>query len=153
MREASFFVPGKPKGKGRPQFNRKTRRAYTPKETREYEEQIAFAYVKQCGVGFQGYVYVEITAIFKIPKSWPKSKRRLVEEGRIYPSRPDVDNIEKAVLDGLNHVAYADDAAVVGAYCTKDYEHEEMPEGLYIRIVSLEGGGERGRKKNAAKGV
>lgn len=148
----SFYVPGKPKGKQRPGFARKTARAYTPKKTREYEKLIAFAYVRQCGEQFQGPVQVEIEAVFNPPKSWSRAKKKRAVEGYIYPGRPDVDNIEKAVLDGLNRVAYKDDASVVGASCFKGYSVEQ-PEGLYITISSVGGGQKGGRKKDAAKGV
>ena len=45
---------------------------------------------------------------------------------------PDVDNILKIVLDGLNGVAYADDSQVVEAACRKHYDGEK--EGLEVRV-------------------
>lgn len=149
----SFYVPGPPKGKGRPQFCRKTKRAYTPKGTRAYENRIAFAYRTQCGEKFQGPVWVEIMAVFNIPKSWTKAKKRQAVQGELFPKRPDIDNIAKAVLDGLNHVAYDDDSSVVMVTAFKDWD-TELAEGLFVTISSVEERvGRSGRKEDSAKGV
>lgn len=59
-------------------------------------------------------VVLEINAYFEIPKSYTKKKRALCEQGDILPTcKPDIDNVVKAVADGLNGVAYKDDSGIV----------------------------------------
>jgi Holliday junction resolvase RusA-like endonuclease len=65
-----------------------------------------------------------IYASMSIPLSWSKAKRQAALNGDIYPARPDVDNIAKTVLDGMNGVVYADDAQVTFLKVTKKYAEE-----------------------------
>lgn len=72
------------------------------------------------------YVGVSVGALFPVPKSWTRTKREQVRAGTIRPMvKPDVDNILKAVLDGLNGVAYEDDKQVVTARASKAYTYGE----------------------------
>jgi Holliday junction resolvase RusA-like endonuclease len=41
-------------------------------------------------------------------------------------SRPDIDNIVKAILDGLNGVVFADDASVAQLVSSKEYGEERV---------------------------
>ena len=59
-----------------------------------------------------------------IPLSWSKAKRQAALDGDIYPARPDVDNIAKTVLDGMNEVVYVDDAQVTYLKVSKKYSEE-----------------------------
>ena len=55
-----------------------------------------------------------------IPKSWPKVKRLEAEYGAILPaSKPDVDNILKAAMDGLEGALYHSDAQVTSVNAKK----------------------------------
>ena len=57
-------------------------------------------------------VSVRIDADYPMPKSW--SKRQKDEaRGTYCENKPDLDNVEKAVLDALNGVAWDDDKSVV----------------------------------------
>ena len=125
--EINFTVPGEPRGKGRPRFSR-SGHTYTDSETRAYEDKIV-AYYKKAYGGFRfpdsAFLSVDVVAYLPIPKSATKAARGGMEQGTILPSRkPDVDNIEKAVLDALNHVAYHDDARVHRTSCAKYYGAE-----------------------------
>ena len=65
---------------------------------------------------------VQIRAYFPMPNSWSRAKKGLALSGDIRPGKkPDVDNIIKIVLDGLNGIAYDDDKQVVYASCKKMY--------------------------------
>ncbi len=123
-----FCVPGEPRGKGRPRFNRVSGVTYTDSETKAYEDKIAACYKKEAQ-GFRfpetAFLTVTIHAYLPIPKSTSKSKAAAMEAGEILPSRkPDIDNIIKVVLDGLNGVAYEDDARVVRVISSKQYGPE-----------------------------
>jgi len=123
-----FVIPGPPVGKGRPRFSTVggKPRSYTPAVTREYEALIA-ARAAEAMAGREPLktpLRVMIEATMSIPLSWSKAKRQAALEGDIYPARPDVDNIAKTVLDGMNGVVYEDDAQVMYLKVSKKYAEE-----------------------------
>ena len=69
-------------------------------------------------------------------------------EGEIYPTtKPDKDNVIKAVYDGINGIVWKDDVQVVDGCQRKRYG--EVP-GVKVRIVPLEGEPAQGaRARNA----
>lgn len=109
-----FVVYGKPQGKQRPRFSRRSNSIYTPKNTQMYERQIAKAY-RAAANGFSfgdKPVDIWITAVFAKAKTSKKE----------YPTiKPDIDNIQKAVFDGLNGVAYNDDKQILTAVIHKTF--------------------------------
>ena len=119
-----FKIEGQPQGKGRPRFT-KSGHAFTPQATRNYEFLIATEYKEAKGEMFDGYIRVNIKAYYKIPKATTKEKRGLIERGLLKPAvKPDIDNVVKAILDGLNGVAYHDDNQVVYVDGEKFYADE-----------------------------
>lgn len=97
----------RPKSKQRPRMTR-TGHAYTPKETKEYEDSIAEAYT---GVLFaEGPLHV--TLIFDNDKT-EITIRSMRNKSKSSKLRGDIDNYAKSVLDGLNGVAYTDDKQIV----------------------------------------
>lgn len=141
MEEVTFFVPGEPRGKGRPRFNRSTGRAYTDSETRAYEDKIAAIYMLKYGTehfAAKDFLHMQVLATFPIPKNTKKSDRINMILGEIFPSRkPDIDNILKVVMDALNGVAYKDDSRVSALLGQKCYGYEP---GLQIKIYKLPAG-------------
>lgn len=129
-----FFVPGKVQGKARPRFSSRSGTVYTPGRTKSYERQIAEAYAAQDGPCFEGAVMVVIEAVFPIPKSWPRAKKAEAMAGKLPPGKPDIDNILKVVLDGLNGIAYEDDKQVVITQCKKVYADTTRPAGLQVHV-------------------
>lgn len=123
-----FIVDGKPQGKQRPRFSRISKTVYTPTKTAKYEKQIALAFKAGGGrcIPEGQCVSVSVTAFFPVPKSYSKGKRKACIDGDIRPDKkPDIDNIIKAVLDGLNGVAYEDDKQVVEAIGRKYYTESD----------------------------
>lgn len=104
MTGIKFTVYGKPQGKARPRFTRQGR-AYTPKNTVDYEEQIKQAYIAAGGtlISDTAPILICITACFKRAKSNKMDSPTL---------KPDADNIAKAVCDALNGIAYKDDKQI-----------------------------------------
>ena len=117
-----FTIPGAPQGKERPRFT-KNGIAYTPARTKEYEKLVSWAYKTAAhGVMLSGPVRAKIVAVYKIPHSWSKRKQAEAEEMSLLPlTRPDLDNVAKAVLDALNGIAYKDDSSVVDLRISKCY--------------------------------
>ena len=102
--------------KRRPRFA--NGKAYVDKATKADEAAVRAAYR---GPKFQGPVQVRIF-VFKPLKS--------VREDQWHPfiEKPDVDNVAKAVLDGLNGVAYEDDAQVTDLHVMKQDRGYEEPD-------------------------
>lgn len=134
--ELTFSVPGEPRGKGRPRFS--GNRAYTDSETKAFERKIA-----DCYQLFRGpvkwpedaFFEVEVVAYLPIPKSVSKVQQARMEERAILPSRkPDADNVLKAVMDALNHIAYPDDSRVHKCSCAKFYGRDPRLE-ITLRTV------------------
>jgi Holliday junction resolvase RusA-like endonuclease len=123
----SFKVAGKPRGKGRPRFRNAGRftQVYTPQETLAYEKEVAEEYTRAGGYMFEGPVWVTVMMCFQIPKTATKKDQEAMRNYEIVPNcRPDVDNVLKAVLDGLNGVAYHDDTQVTVVLCERCYADE-----------------------------
>lgn len=71
-----------------------------------------------------GSVALIITAFYKIPLSASKAAREKVLAGERPTKKPDLDNIVKIVMDGLNKTAYSDDKQVVILTAGKKYSDE-----------------------------
>lgn len=119
----NFCIPGHPKGKERPRFVPGMTRPITPKKTLEYERMVLQIFKARFPghEPFVGPVMVRMTAVFPIPKSFTVAQRRAALEGKMFcTSKPDKDNIEKAIYDALNGAAWVDDSQVSGG-CIKRY--------------------------------
>ena len=65
---------------------------------------------------------VELEIRCPVPASWSQKKQRQALLGEIYPTtKPDVDNVEKAVFDAINGVVWRDDVVVVDVVKRKRY--------------------------------
>ena len=104
----------KPKGQGRPRFDPRSSRAYTPKNTREYVNAIRAAVKEYWGdrEKLGGAVAVCISANFQLPKRTVRI---------FHTQRPDADNIAKACLDAMNGVIFGDDAQVIDLRSQKNW--------------------------------
>jgi len=118
-RRLEFTVPGPPRGKGRPRFARigSFTKSYTDAKTAAYENLIALA-ASQAHQGkprLDGPLRVWILFVLQRPKSAPKRVT--------YPAtKPDLDNMAKAVFDGCNQAGvWADDSRVVDVHARKIY--------------------------------
>ena len=79
---------------------------------------------------------VYITSFYEIPKSYSKKKKQACLRHEEWPmKKPDVDNIEKGILDGLNKVIYHDDAQVVETYNIKAFSNRPRVE---VEIKTLD---------------
>jgi Holliday junction resolvase RusA-like endonuclease len=72
---------------------------------------------------FEGPVELSFTAVFSIPKSW--TKKRLAAHAmrpEFVTKKPDMDNLEKALGDGMNGVVFPDDSQIAQTgTCRKIY--------------------------------
>ena len=114
-------------------------RIYTPRTTDEYEKKIRTAWIRANGdTPMEGQLLAKIYYGFPIPKSTPKKDRPDMLAKKKRPTmKPDLDNLDKAVLDALNKVAYRDDSQIVAKVSKKHYA--EVP-AVTIIIERYEGG-------------
>lgn len=123
----------KPRPKERPRFYG---HAYTPKRTREYEDLIRGTYAIKTDKVFDTPIKIEIRACFKIPNGISSVKKyELVGKPCTSHRKGDADNIAKAVLDGLNGIAYKDDTIVTDLHISKRWSTEDK---LKITISDME---------------
>lgn len=137
-----FTVSGEPVAKGRPRATAAGGfvRMYTPKKTATYEEHVAYcaiAAMNESGLirPLECPVKIDLVACMPIPKSMSKKKREQAIAGLIVPAKkPDIDNVAKSILDGLNGVVFKDDNQIVQLIVTKCYS--DVPK-VDVSIVSL----------------
>lgn len=127
MDSIRFIVPGPPQGKARARtvrYKNGSIGSYTPDQTVVYENLIKISYLGQTNKIYNNKeaLAVRITACFEPPKSTSKKRKAQMLSGQIRPTKkPDIDNIVKCILDGLNSVAYRDDTQVVSVQAVKKY--------------------------------
>ena len=81
------------------------------------------------------FVSVEIIAYMEIPKSWSNVKRMEAEYGALqHTTKPDLDNIVKAALDGMEGAVYASDKQVTSIKARKMYCHPDRGAVLYMSV-------------------
>lgn len=110
-------IPGPPIAKQRPRLG-KGGHVYTPTKTKVYEEICRLSYGNRYYFETEN-ISIKIMFKFEVPKSYSKKKKQDALEGKIRPSKADIDNYIKSVLDGLNKVAYKDDRAIYSVYAEK----------------------------------
>lgn len=122
----AFVVPGAPQGKGRPRIGKvgQHARMFTPAKTAAYEGLVAHA-AQLAMAGrplIEGAVGCNLFIDCPVPASWSQKKQRMALAGEILPTtKPDKDNVIKAVYDGCNGVLWRDDVQVVDGRQRKRY--------------------------------
>ena len=131
--EVNFTIPGKAQAKQRPKFNRFSGRAYTPKQTVEYENWVKDCYFRSIGSidnkPTDKPLKVAITMYVEIPQSKSKKQKEKMLTGEIKPIvKPDVDNVAKSILDALNGIIYLDDKQIIKLNIEKIYAETSWTE-------------------------
>lgn len=122
----AFTVPGQPQGKGRAKIVKigGFSRMATPQKTVAYEGLVAHA-AQLAMAGrpmLEGAVSVNLFIDCQVPASWSQKKQRQALAGEVFPTtKPDVDNVVKAIFDGLNGVLWRDDVQAVDCRIRKRY--------------------------------
>jgi Holliday junction resolvase RusA-like endonuclease len=121
LSRVTFEVAGNPVPKARARVVTKGKRrfAFTPKKVKDWETIVKTEAKKHFERPFALPVVVSLTFYMRRPKT-----RRL---DFWVSTTPDLDNLEKSVLDGLNEVAYTDDKLVVVKSSSKRYVTNGVP--------------------------
>ena len=121
--KVDFTIPSAPVPKSRPRFNKNTGRAFTDDKTRIFENIVSLAYGAR-NYFDDSYIRIRMKFKFEVPKSYSKKKRIEALEGKIRPTKADIDNYIKSVLDGLNGKAFKDDRYIYAILAEKEYAEE-----------------------------
>ena len=121
----TFHVDINPVPKGRPRFSKVGgfMRSYTPKKTSDYETEVrtqaqSVMTREPLETPLAVYLYFRLP----IPRSHTKKRQEACLNGSERPiKKPDIDNLAKSVLDGLNGVVWHDDSQIVSLHLTKVY--------------------------------
>lgn len=117
----TFEIPGVPVAKGRPRMTKRGH-AYTPQKTRDYEAWVRLCWLRTGQPMSLQPLQIRLEFYLPIPKSFSKKQREAALAGVLLPTKkPDIDNLAKAVLDGLNGLAYQDDQQIVALETCKVY--------------------------------
>lgn len=130
--------PGTPIALQRPRFNQKSGVVYNPQSKEMHVLSVlAIAQMRQKGLEMlsDGPISVEIRAYSSPPSTWPQKRLKCVDTDLPYkPTKPDLDNVCKLVLDILNGIAYSDDKLVSRLLCEKRYSTQPRVEIIISRL-------------------
>ena len=116
-------IPGEPVAQARPRIAvvAGRPRAYDPKTSRDWKataQQHARDQMARAGAAmFTGPVCVSISFVFTRPQTTYRKRKPRGREPKT--TKPDADNLAKAVLDALNGVAWIDDRQVYELHMVK----------------------------------
>lgn len=142
-----FYVTGEPKGQPRPRaFARKfgeqwQARVYDAHTAEGWKSCVAAAWLQNKPAGFQtltGPLALQLTFFVKRPKAH-FLKAGLRPDAPYYcESKPDADNLSKAVLDCLTRIgAWEDDAQICELLVVKRYVAADVNPGACVTIEAL----------------
>lgn len=120
----TFEVPGRPQAK---QSMRVARiggavRTYQPQKVLNYHALVATFARQAIPAPIEGAVALRLAVVVRTPESWSKKRKAALNRAVV---RPDVDNVAKAFLDGMNGVAWLDDKQVVELNVSKTYGNRD----------------------------
>lgn len=145
MTPVTLVIPGDPRGKGRPRFNRAQGRAFTDSRTANAEGIVKVIAMAAMGdrPPFGCPVEVFVRAILPIPTSWSKKRQAEALTGDTLPTgKPDLDNVLKLIWDGLNRIVFDDDSQITAVTANKEYGAQPMtvvtvkPIGMLAELLS-----------------
>lgn len=112
-----FTIQGKPQPKQRPRFSKG--HVYTPRDTLDYEKLVGLCFIQAGGKLSLKPIEMRVVAFYNI-------KGHVI--GEYKTTRPDLSNIIKSIEDGLNGIAYKDDAQIVSIKAEKRIGENNMVE-------------------------
>lgn len=130
----SFVIKGIPQVKQRPRFSTRNGKVltYTPKTTARFENLVRLKAEKEFIQPLSGSIRLAIRFFLPRPQRLIWKNKPMNE---LYcDKRPDIDNLAKSVIDGLNGVAFKDDGQISDLHVTKKY-HAGNSEPKTIIIV------------------
>jgi Holliday junction resolvase RusA-like endonuclease len=126
MMQIMFTIYGEPVPKGRPRFSTRGKFpvAYTPEKTKNYESDVGIMAKAAIGASkpLEGALEAFIYVTFPVPASYSKKRTETCLSGQEkHTKKPDLDNVVKAVLDGMSDIVFLSDSQITSIYATKVY--------------------------------
>lgn len=133
-------VEGEPIGKGRPRVSSRSGTVYTPRKTVAYEDALRFAAkLSKDRLGMAPAIAI-IRAFSEPPTSWSQKKKKVAVGGLVQKiTKPDIDNVVKSALDGIQDVCFDDDRQIVACVAIKAYDVRAR---LEIELLAIKDEGE-----------
>lgn len=114
--DINIFYPVKPKSAPRPRVTKNG--TYNNADYTKWKNGLKLLAKTKCKKPLEGAIFMKIEYFYNIPKSWNKAKK---ENAKWHTFKPDIDNLQKSVLDALNGIAYIDDSQVCYIQARKKY--------------------------------
>jgi Holliday junction resolvase RusA-like endonuclease len=126
MMQIMFTIYGEPVPKGRPRFSTRGKFpvAYTPEKTKNYESEVGMMAKAAMGASepLEGALEAFIYVTFAVPASYSKKRTEACLSGsEKHTKKPDLDNVVKAVLDGMSDIVFLSDSQITSIHATKVY--------------------------------
>lgn len=147
MHTLEFFAQGKPKGQPRVKAARRGKHAgvYDPGTADDWKTTIKQAAKDALTTSifpiFAGPVRVDATFVFPRPKAHFRGKSQTIRlDAPVYHiSKPDRDNLDKALMDALTDMqVFKDDCIAACGGITKLYAAPGQAAGVRVHIISLQ---------------
>lgn len=131
-----IVVHGRPKAKESSRIGGQGR-FYKPKGTQGFERLVCDeASLRMRGFGpFRGPVAIEILQYRRMPERFSEAQKAAALRGELLPdTKPDVDNLQKSLFDGLKTIVFEDDAQVCQQSFSKRFGEADR---VIVRVFAL----------------
>ena len=134
-----FTVYGEPIAKGRPRFSTRGKFpvAYTPEKTKTYESEVGMMAKVAMGASkaLEGPLEAFIYVTFPVPTSYTKKRTEACLKGfEQHTKKPDLDNVVKSVIDGMDKIVFDNDSQITSIHATKVYGETAKVEVLVRQV-------------------
>lgn len=139
----TFFVVGIPRPKGSARsYVSKRGRISTVQQNKDtlipWQAAIGWRAKAEGVRPVKGPVHLDATFVFPRPKGHFGKRGLLPSAPEHHTQKPDRDKLERAVLDALTGIGYADDSQVVAGWAEKRWAREGEPAGVLIHWSAIE---------------
>jgi Holliday junction resolvase RusA-like endonuclease len=126
MMQIMFTIYGIPIAKGRPRFSTRGKFpvAYTPEKTKNYESDVGMMAKAAIGASepLEGALEAFIYVTFPVPASYSKKRTEAcLSDSEKHTKKPDLDNVVKSVIDGMDKIVFENDSQITSIHATKVY--------------------------------
>ncbi len=126
MMQIMFTIYGEPVPKGRPRFSTRGKFpvAYTPEKTKNYESDVGMMAKAAMGASepLEGSLEAFIYVTFPVPASYSKKRTEAcLNDSDKHTKKPDLDNVIKSVIDGMDKIVFENDSQITSIHATKVY--------------------------------
>ena len=138
-RQASFYVSGTPQPQPRPRMTR-TGRAYNPPTADQWKACVRSAWSEQRAESFARGLALTLRFVLARPASHWTTKQALTKSAPLqHTSKPDADNLAKAVMDALENAgAFLNDSQITDLRISKRWAAFSEVAGCQINLSEID---------------